>query len=223
LSTQARYALIFANGDYIDGEAVRAALNVPADADCLIIAADGGLRHVLTLGLTPHLVIGDMDSVDPADLAAVERCGAVIQPFPTAKDETDLELALLAATARGSTVIRVLAGIGDRFDQTISNVYLLALPQLAGVNAKLVSGNQTLSLIFPGKTRLSGQAGDTVSLVPVAGDATGIVTAGLEYPLRHETLRFGPARGVSNVMLSTEATVSLESGVLLLSHTYGRA
>ena len=62
---------------------------------------------------------------------------------------------------------------------------------------------------------LRGQAGDTVSLLPFNGDAHGIETAGLEYPLRNESLFVGPARGVSNVMLAGEATVALQAGMLL--------
>ena len=69
------YTLIIANGDLNDGEAVQAALRLPFDIPHLIIAADGGLRHLSGLHLTPNLVIGDMDSADPAQLAEAERNG----------------------------------------------------------------------------------------------------------------------------------------------------
>jgi thiamine pyrophosphokinase len=48
-------------------------------------------------------------------------------------------------------------------------------------------------------------------------------TAGLEYPLKGETLRFGPARGVSNVIRRSPARVSLGAGRLVVIHTIGRA
>ncbi len=70
---------------------------------------------------------------------------------------------------------------------------------------------------------VSGQPGDTLSLLPVGGHVTGIVTDGLEYPLRGETLAFGPARGVSNVLLESTAQITFSQGVLLLIHTVGRA
>lgn len=221
--TPTTYGLVFANGDYIDGEAVRAALRVPPGSRCVVIAADGGLRHALALSLSPDVVIGDMDSADPLHLAMAEGKGATLERFPAAKDEIDLELALRAAASRGCDVIRIFAAIGDRFDQTISNVYLLALPALAGRDATLVSGRQTLRLLFPGDHTIDGHPGDTLSLVPVAGDAAGIVTEALEYPLRGETLRFGSARGVSNVMLAAQARITFERGVLLVVHTIGRA
>ena len=217
------YTLIAANGDLDNGESVQAALTLPFDAPHLIIAADGGLRHLTDLGLTPDLVIGDMDSADPAQLADAERNGAEILRFSPHKNETDLELAVLEAAKRGADVIRIIGALGGRFDQSISNVYLLALPELRGCDAALVSGKQTLRLSFPGETVLNGSVGDTISLIPIAGDASGIITTNLDYPLRHETLRFGAARGVSNVMSKTEANFSFETGVLLVVHTIGRA
>jgi len=88
---------------------------------------------------------------------------------------------------------------------------------------RLVSHAQTTWLARPGETLMNGQAGDTVSLLPLAGDASGISTQGLEYPLRGETLSFGPARGISNVMLVHDARITFKSGLLLVIHTIGRA
>ncbi len=216
-----RYGLVFANGDFNAGSAVAAAL--APKGSCLYIAVDGGLRHLHALNLLPNLVIGDMDSADPAMLEEAAQHGAEIYHHPTHKNETDLELALIAAAERDCNVIRVIGALGDRLDQTISNVYLLALPALRGRDTRLVSGGQTTWLAFPGAVTVDGKPGDTLSLVPLAGDVVGVETTGLEYPLRHETLFFGPARGVSNVLVSTRALVTFESGVLLFVHTNGKA
>jgi thiamine pyrophosphokinase len=222
--TSSRYCVIFANGDLNDGEAVRAVLDqVAATPDPLIIAADGGARHALTVGLTPHMVIGDFDSLSEAELADLQARGSVIQRHPTHKDETDLELTLIEAVAQHGSPIRVIGGVGDRLDQTFGNVYLMALPAVRDVDVRMVAGKQTIWLVYPGTVVVSGQPGDTLSLLPVGGHVTGIVTNGLEYALRGETLAFGPARGVSNVLLGTSAQIQFESGVLLLIHTIGRA
>lgn len=215
------YAIVVANGDLNDGPAVQAVLAHPSPR--LVIAVDGGLRLVAKLGLKPDIVMGDMDSVGPAQLAEAVAQGAEIRAFPKHKDETDLELALAEAARRGCDTIRVIGFLGDRLDQTIGNVYLLALPVLDGCDIRLVSHAQTTWLARPGETVINGQAGDTLSLLPLAGDATGIVTQGLEYPLRHETLAFGPARGMSNVLLRTQASFTFEHGLLLVIHTVGRA
>lgn len=215
------YGLIFANGDLEYGLAVQAALSWPATRQ--IIAVDGGLRHVITLDLTPDLVVGDMDSADESLLEWATQHHAEIKRFPAHKDETDLELALTIAADRGCNPIRVLGALGGRLDQTLGNVYLLALPALKALDVRLVSGSSTSWLVHPGDTLIEGQPGDTVSLIPMAGSATGIVTEHLEYPLRSETLYFGPARGISNVMLSNQAQVHFDTGLLLVIHTVGRA
>jgi thiamine pyrophosphokinase len=58
-----------------------------------------------------------------------------------------------------------------------------------------------------------------VSLLPVGGDALGVRTDGLLFPLAGEALRFGRSRGVSNEVAAAPASVSLEDGVLLVIET----
>ncbi len=214
-------ALVFANGDLHDGPAVRQALQQGAGA--LVIAADGGARLALACGLTPHLVVGDMDSLSEEELADLRARGVAIQRVAAEKDETDLELALLAAAERGATWVRVLGAAGGRLDQTLANVLLLTLDALAGRDVRLVAGRQTLWLIGPGDHALDGAPDDTISLIPLGGDARGVRTEGLRYPLRGETLRFGPARGVSNIIAEAGARVALDEGTLVVVHTPGRA
>lgn len=214
-------ALIFANGDINDGIMVRRALEQAGDA--LVIAADGGARIAEHFGQQIHLVVGDMDSIDPAHLQQLEAQGVEIERHPAQKNETDLELALIRAVERGATWIRVIGAMGDRLDQTLSNVYLLALPILRGVDVSLVAGRSQTCLLHPGDTVLTGEPGDTLSLIPLSGVARGVRTEGLFYPLRDEDLLFGPARGVSNVMDGDTAKVCFREGVLLMVHTMGRA
>lgn len=219
--SQNTYALVFASGSLTIGPAVRSALERPGPR--LVIAADGGLRHTAALGLHVDVVIGDLDSVTDSALQAAQDSGAEIIRHKAEKDETDLELALLEAAARRADPIRILGASGGRLDHLISNVYLLALPQLVGRDVQLADNAETAWLARPGAHTIHGQTGDTLSLVPMAGDAEGIRTEGLYYPLRGETLRFGPARGTSNVMTAAVARVTFESGLLLIMHIAGKA
>ena len=214
-------ALIFANGDLNDGPAVRAALAYAPGA--VIVAADGGARLAAACGLRPDLIVGDLDSLgeDEADRFAAQ--GAEVRRVSPHKNETDLELALLAAAERGATWIRVIGAVGNRLDQVLAGVYMLLMPQLDGCDARLVAGRQTLWVIGPGRHTLDGAPGDTVSLIPLAGDARDVRTEALEYPLHGETLVMGAARGVSNVMQADRAQVALGAGTLAVVHTVGRA
>ena len=63
---------------------------------------------------------------------------------------------------------------------------------------------------------IGGALGSFVTLVPVGGPARGIVTRALRYPLRNEDLAPGTTCGVSNELAAHTASVSLESGVLLV-------
>jgi len=186
----------------------------------LLIAADGGALPLLRAGIIPHVAIGDMDSIDAAGLAALEAHGITPQRFPREKDETDLELALLYAAAAGATAIDILGAMGGRWDHTLANVALLALPELRERRARLLADRQTLFLVRDAAV-LEGQAGDTISLLPLAGDAHGITTKGLRYPLDDATLRYERARGVSNVLLAPPGSVSLRQGLLLVVHSAG--
>ncbi len=202
-------AIIVANGHVEEGENYVHRVQ-PGD---WIIAADGGALVALHLGLQPQVVIGDLDSV-PADVRSRLDCPFV--DHPARKDETDTELAIQYALERGAEEIVLLGAIGGRLDHTLANVLLLGMPQLAGIKARIVAGNTEVWLIRAGdELQIDGQRGDIVTLLPVGQDAIGVTTAGLEWDLDNDTLGFGPARGVSNVMTADRAQVALREGLLL--------
>ncbi len=201
-----------------------------------LICADGGAKVALALNLRPQHVIGDFDSLSEADLRELEARGAHLHQHSPRKDETDLELALLFAVdslprTRGrdgvGDEITVLGAMGGRRDHELANMLLLAMPQLKGARVILAHKDERLFLIDArdGATEavLHGQPDEIVSLLPFGGDAHGIRTEGLEYLLSDESLFVGPARGVSNVMLGEEATVSLRRGMLLCVMTSSRS
>ncbi|MBL7062895.1 MAG: thiamine diphosphokinase [Anaerolineae bacterium] len=214
-------AIIFANGEFLDPQGARGLLR----PDDLIIAADGGTRHALAADVVPHVVIGDLDSLPSADQARLEVASAQVIRYLPRKDETDLELALLHAVREGATEIVILAALGGRLDQTIANVLLLSLPELNGLDVRIVEGPQTAFLIHEGRagSLIEGQPGDTVSLIPLGGDAVGVMAEGLEWPLHEDNLRFGPARGVSNVLTAERARVHVRRGLLLCVVTHARS
>lgn len=187
-----------------------------------VIVADGGLRLAKRFHRMPHVIIGDMDSVNAQSLEALQQAGVTILAYPRDKNETDLELCFLYAVAQGIQEICVVGAIGGRFDQMMANVLLLAMPPLAPCDVEIVAGKQSIRLIMPHRTQtIFGAVGDTLSLIPLHGDAVGVTTQGLQYALSDETLFFGKARGVSNVLDAPTAHITLKSGVLLVVHTVG--
>jgi thiamine pyrophosphokinase len=188
----------------------------------LRVAADGGARHYLSLGILPHVAIGDFDSLPAPMFAALEQDGVQIKQHAVYKDETDLELALLHAVERGARQIVVLAALGGRPDQHVANLQLLTHQRLKGLDVRLRQDSWDVFVIHT-STRLEGIPGQTVSLLPMTERVEGITTQGLYYPLNDEPLLLGPARGVSNKMTEIEATITIRSGMLLVMHERANA
>jgi thiamine pyrophosphokinase len=205
--------VIVANAPELDASPYRALIQA---AD-LLIAADGGALPLLQLGILPQIVIGDLDSLDEIALATLERERVELRQSPRTKDETDLELALLYAVERGAQTIDVLGALGGRWDHTVANLTMLAMPELLGRRVRLLDRDQTLFLVRSA-AELVGQRGDTISQIPLAGPAHGVTTRGLLYPLTDSTLVFERARGISNVLLEPPGHVSLRDGLLLVVH-----
>jgi thiamine pyrophosphokinase len=223
-------ALILADGDVPSRHALDLAW--PGwDAEIgLVIVADGGARHADQLGVAIDLWVGDGDSIDGAALQALTARGVPIERSRPDKDESDTELAVLAALRRGAAGLVILGALGgERIDHTLANIGLLALPALSERPATLLDERTRISLIRApnpagGAVRrsLSGRSGDLVSLLPMGPGVVGVTTAGLAYPLVNEPLPEGPARGLSNVRLTTEAGVTLRSGLLLVVESPAR-
>jgi thiamine pyrophosphokinase len=187
---------------------------VSRDAHATVIAADSGLDLAHALGLRVDVAVGDFDSVTPAGLARAEAEGTAVERHPADKDATDLELALDHALALDARRVLVVGGDGGRLDHLLASALLLGGARYAALELDARLGAARAHVVR-GERALSGTEGELVSLLPLHGPAEGVVTEGLRFPLRRETLPAGSSRGVSNVMEGAEARVSLERGVLL--------
>lgn len=214
LSSISVTVLIFANGDIPEVEWIRPYLS----AASFVIAADGGSRHLLLLDHPPDVLIGDLDSLPAEAQAWRETNGRKLVIYPHDKNETDLELALLYAVHHFADDIQIFGALGGRLDQTLANIMLLAHPALAERRAELVTENQQAWLVTEW-TEVEGQIGDLISLIPIGGDVLVKETIGLRWPLSNEVLSVGLARGVSNEMIASLATIAIAYGTLLCIHT----
>ena len=189
----------------------------PADAE-LLIAADSGAQALLDLGLRPHVVVGDMDSVPPETLAALRTAGVEVVQLRPDKDETDLEVALQLAVERGAGAITVFGALGGpRLDHLLASVLLLTAPYLRGHDVRLVDPRHQMFLAQQ-ETVVEGNPGDLVTLLPLTPEVRDVRTEGLLYRLSGEPLRQAAARGVSNVLDGAVAHVRHGAGELLVIH-----
>jgi thiamine pyrophosphokinase len=181
----------------------------------LVVCADGGLRVVRALGITPEVAVGDFDSASPSVLAWARRRGTRLLAHPRDKDKTDTELAIQYALRAGATTIDLIGVLGGRVDHMLANIGLLVALARHRRRARIVHGTIELFLATP-QASIPGRVGDRVSLIPLSARVTGISTHGLKYPLAHSTLRMDTTRGISNEITASPAHVRTRRGWLLI-------
>lgn len=207
--------LIFAGGEFKDPRWHRSQIK----DDDFVLCADKGAEYLLSMGLKPGLVVGDLDSLDPAARQSLEEMGVPFKSFPGEKDETDTELALLEALHRKPEEVIIYAGSGDRLDHTLANIFLLVEHLPAGIPISLATPSQSL-WVTDRPVTVTGYPGQTVSLISLSPAVYGLTLKGFYYPLDNDVLRQGSPRGISNIMLGHEAQIHFTEGILLVVQTH---
>ncbi len=205
--------LIFANGHLPDLDAAHALVR----ADDFILAADGGTHNALALGLTPHRIVGDLDSITDWERKIMETAGVEMIRFSRDKNETDLELAIQHAVEMQPEQVIIVGALGGRLDQTLGNIALLSDSRLSTLDLRLDDGVEEL-FFCRSQVEVHGRSGELVSLIPWGVSVEGVRTDGLRWPLSDETLYPNKTRGISNELLGERATVHIRSGLLLVVH-----
>jgi len=213
LQRKVQRILIFANGELPKIDIARSLLQ----DDDYIICADGGTRHARSLGITPDLVIGDLDSAEQEAVQKFKQNGVRVETYSHDKNETDLELAIHRALELTPQQIVIIAALGGRLDQTIANITLLSDKRLSTFDVRLDDGVEEV-LLCRDQAQIRGQNGDLVSLIPWQGPVSEIQTTNLKWALYKETLYPDRTRGISNEMTDDFASVSIGSGLLLMIH-----
>lgn len=184
----------------------------------VVIAADGAAGKLLSMGIKPSTVVGDMDSLDKGTLEQIRRAGIKVVRLPVEKDFTDGFFALEEAAKQGASEISLLGVFGGpRLDHSVANLLMLCAKNFDGLTITAVDERNSLTLVKK-HLAIEGKRGEIVSLIPLAGKVTGIYTSGLKYPLANGTLDIGSTRGISNVLTAIKASVKIKAGLLLVGH-----
>ena len=180
-----------------------------------VVCADGGAALARLWGWQPSVIVGDQDSLDPETQAYWQRQNIPVQQFPTAKDQTDLDLAVEHALKAGATSLTLVGAWGNRIDHSLGNVELLYRLALKGIPNELLTKEHRLSA-FCGEFRGRVRVGCFVSLLALSPVVQKVTTSGLLYPLQRATLKKGSTRTISNVATVTDFSVEIGEGVLLV-------
>ena len=181
----------------------------PAEAEDHIIAADGGLRHLETIGLAPDEILGDFDS-----LGYTPRDARV---FPVEKDDTDAMLAARRGLELGYREFIFYGSLdGPRLDHTLANFQTLQFLADRGAAGYLVGRRQIVTVVKNGSLSFGPEAAGILSVFCLGTDAGGVTLEGLHYPLREGTLTAGFPLGVSNHFTGKSARITVGDGSLLV-------
>ena len=178
-------------------------------SDALVIAADGGLQHTQSLGITPDVILGDFDSLGYVPEGA--------NVFPVEKDDTDAMLAVRHGLRAGCRDFLLYGSLdGKRLDHTVANFQTLQFLADQGAAGTLVGADHLVTVLKNGSLTFPAGAEGILSVFCVGPDAAGVDIEGLQYLLKDGTLSAGFPLGVSNHFIGKEAKISVKNGSLLL-------
>ena len=185
-------------------------LPVPPKETDFIIAADGGYRHCLSCGLTPHLLMGDFDSL------GTPPAGCTVQTFPVEKDDTDSMLALKEGLARGFRTFHLYGGTGGRLDHTLANLQGLGYLAERGAQGFLYEEHYVFTAIRNSSFSLPPREEGIFSLFCLGPECHGVSIRGGKYPLEDAELSPTFPLGVSNHFIGGPVEISVKEGCLLI-------
>lgn len=181
----------------------------PIGPDDLVIAADGGYAHVLQAGISPHIILGDFDS-----LGYIPEGSRV---FPVEKDDTDAMLAARKGLEAGYREFLFYGALeGPRLDHTVANFQTLQFLADRGADSWLIGKHQTVTVLKNQTICFPKTAKGILSVFCMGKDAEGVTLQGLQYPLTEGVLTCGFPLGVSNHFVGEDVSVSVKEGSLLM-------
>lgn len=199
------HAVIVSNGFSPSKELLEAEIE---GAD-LIIGADGGGNRILSFGITPHMVIGDMDSFKKPETIDFE---IIHDPD---QETNDLEKALSLALKREAKTCTVLGAFGQRIDHSLKN--LSAMKKFDSSFQNLIYKDENFeAFLVTQQYEWQRPVGSIVSLFPLSGEVKGITTKGLKFPLKDEALKNGVRDGTSNENVEPEFSIEIKNGDLVV-------
>lgn len=184
-----------------------------------IICADGGIRHLDKMNISPDVVIGDFDSYDydsVKDLLIIANA-RVIKCNPE-KDDTDMQLCIDYALENGTDTIVMFAALGGRVDHELSNIFHLEYINTHGKCGMIFSENNRIYTTSSSMT-LRRIPGFKMSVISLTEKSEGVSLSGVYYPLDNATLLRGTSLGISNEIIASNAEISVTNGTLMVFHS----
>lgn len=200
--------IILLAGDLVADDRVKARCQ-----SARIIAADGGIVHAKSLGVSPELLLGDFDSTPP-DL--IERYKHVEKvTFERAKDMSDGSLAIRTAVDMGAQSIVLVGALGgSRTDHTFALMAEMLQVYAEGIDISMTSGTEECWPLDDKLFEIDLPLGSMFSILPFS-DLNGLSISGAQYPLDAVNVAFGSTHTISNIA-NGRVQITLQSGRAVL-------
>lgn len=178
-----------------------------------VIAADAGYLRAKENGISPDLLVGDLDSLGraPADLPLIK--------VASEKDFSDGELGVRQAALRNIDALDIYGAIGGRPDHFLYNLHLLKIAADLGLRA-VIRGDESDIYYTESTLLLDTEIGDTLSVVPLGESVHIIKATGLKYPAEGAILTVKDTLGLSNECREKMVFLAVEKGGALVVHTF---
>lgn len=184
----------------------------------VIVAADSGLHHAITLGVTPDMIVGDFDSVHPKVLEQFPE--VTKKSYSKHKDLLDLEIALGVVLEQAATSIHILGATGGRFDQSLAALFIAARFKREGIDMSLHGQQDIYFLRGLESQRYAVPAGQRFSVLSLS-DISVVSLVNASYPLNEFALEYGVGLGISNEVKTSPLTVNVHDGLAVVVFEYG--
>lgn len=182
------------------------------EADDIIIAADSGYNNAVSMGLTPHLLVGDFDSLGKKNIPS----GIKTVELPEEKDVTDTHVAIDAAIENGAEQIVIIGGLDGRLDHTLSNLAILRDLFEKNIYAVITDGVNRVRYIRSTSTLLARSRYKYFSLIADDERVKGVDIEGGKYPLKNATILCKHQYAVSNEITGNCALIAVKKGGLFI-------
>ena len=190
-------------------------LNIAIKENDFIICADGGMNHIMEVGKSPDLVIGDLDSINQNSLNYIEENKIPIQKFPTIKDDTDTGIALEYLIEKGFKEITLMGVTGTRQDHTLAKIFLLDYIHGKNIKGKIIDDNNIIYLVDD-YLRLEYMNNSFVSVIPITETGIEVSLSGFFYNLDNIKIKFGSTYGISNKVIEEYGEIKIHNGKALV-------
>lgn len=198
------HAILIGNGEKLSARFIK---KWAKGAD-ILAAADGGAVQLARAGLTPDVVIGDLDSLPVALRKQLNPVSVILQET---QQNNDLEKALTYLAQKGITSCTLIGFTGGRWDFSFGN--LLLLSRFAKKMKLMLAGEEWQFYVLTAGRRFTCSKGARASLLPLTA-CRGVSLKGFVYPLQGASLPVGTTRTLSNQTTARQVEVSLKKGVL---------